>query len=202
MVDRLGGHPSLRDVADPVITAGGTSLVRVHAAVVSHLDVQIYGGDVNIVPTMPLVPGTEASGEVVDGDGFPVGTPVRVRGGGVGIRCPGAWAELVVVPESALTVLEQPVDWTLAAAYFSPAATAWAAVHDVARVTSGERLLVTGAAGAVGSMAVQLAARHGCEVVALVGSAARRDRVPAGAAAVVAFDEWDASGDAAGHVDA
>lgn len=202
IVDHLGGHPSLRDVADPVITHSGTSLVRVHAAVVSHLDVQIYGGDVSIVPTMPLVPGTEASGEVVAGGTFPAGTPVRVRGGGIGVKHPGAWAELVVAPDSALTVLEPPVHWGLAAAYFSPTATAWAAVHDVARLDADERLLVTGAAGAVGAMTVQLAARHGCEVVAVVGTAARRDRVPVGAAAVVAFDEWDEAGDAIGRVDA
>lgn len=202
VVDHLGGSPSLRDVADATLTSSGTSLVQVRAAVVSHLDVQIYRGEVGIVPVMPLVPGSEASGEVVAGDAHPAGTPVRVRGGGVGVRTPGTWAELVVAPSAALTVLEPPVSWGLAAAYFSPTATAWAAVHDVAQLDAGERVLVTGAAGAVGSMTVQLASEHGCEVVGVVGSASRRDRVPAGAATVVAFDDWDGAVDAVGRVDA
>lgn len=184
VVESIGGEASLQDVADPDLAglAGGSSIIRVRAAVVSHLDVQVFQGTVALRPSMPLVPGTEASGEIVAGDSFAPGTAVRVRGGGIGVRRPGTWADLVVAANPTITPIAarsgvEP-DWGLAASYFSPAATAWAAAHEVAAVEPGERVIVTGAAGAVGSMAVQLAARHGCHVVGVVGDERRRDRIP------------------------
>lgn len=192
LVDEVGAPPRLVDVPEPNAEPGRT-IVRVRAAVVSHLDVQVTRGEVPLPARFPLVPGTEAAGEVVASSTFPIGAPVRVRGGGVGVGAPGCWAELVSAPDRAVTELASAGSWGLAAAAFSPAATAWAAVHDVAALQAGERVLVTGAAGAVGSVAVQLASAHGCTVVGQVGDGRRGHLVPDGATTVIATGDWDSA---------
>lgn len=202
VVDAIGAAPELRDLPDPPPPAAGESLVRVHAGVVGHLDVQIVRGEISLRPTLPIVPGAEGAGEIVASDTFAAGTKVRIRGGGAGLRTNGTWAEQTVVRDKALTPLDDvaeldgsPASWALAAAFFSPTATAFAALFDVAALQPGERVLVTGASGAVGSMAVQFAARHGCEVVGTVGSPPNRDHVPQPATVVTSADWDDAVGD-------
>jgi NADPH:quinone reductase len=166
----------------------GETLVRVHAAQVGHLDLGVIDGRFGILPTPPFVPGTEACGTVVASDTHPAGALVRVRGAGVGLRRDGGWAEHVAVPDEAVLSVPEGTDPALACCFFSPAATAWTALHDVAVITETERVVVTGAAGAVGSLAVQLAVRAGAEVIGVVGRAAKLARVPAGAKAVLAAD--------------
>src|SRR5690606_15855095 len=56
---------------------------------------------------------------------------------------------------------------------FSPCTSAWVALHAVGAVRAGERVLITGATGAVGSVACQLARQAGAEVLGVVGSAGR-----------------------------
>lgn len=187
VVDELGARWAVRDRPTPTASAS-ESLVRVHAAAVSHLDLQLIRGQFSIRPRTPFIAGTEGSGEIVTSDVHAPGTPVRIRGGGVGIKRPGTWAEFVAVPDGAITVLDEADHWELAASFFSPAATAWAALHDVAGVGAGERVAVTGATGAVGLLAVQLAAQHGCEVIGVVGSESKRTFVPAGVGAVLVYD--------------
>ncbi|NJD11670.1 MAG: zinc-binding dehydrogenase [Gemmatimonadetes bacterium] len=66
--------------------------------------------------------------------------------------------------------------------------TAWVALIEVARLRPGERVLVTAAAGGVGTAAVQLASRYGCEVIAMAGSDEKLERVRSlGAAEVVNY---------------
>lgn len=131
----------------------------------------------------PYVPGTDGAGTVVTSPAHAAGTPVRIRGGGVGVTRDGTWAELVAVPDAALSPLPEGVPPELAATFYSPAATA--ALAHVGDLRRGEHVVVTGAAGAVGSLAVQLALRAGGAVTAVVGAEARRAAVPPGAAVVV-----------------
>lgn len=188
LVEALGKPPTIAEMPDP--TAGdGESVVRIRAAAVSHLDLQLIRGEFSIRPRPPLIGGTEGSGEIVSSTSFDIGTAVRIRGAGIGIKRPGTWAELVAVPDAALTRLDVGGGhWELAASFFSPAVTAWAALHDVAGVQPDERVAVTGATGAVGTLTVQLAAQHGCETVGIVGSAGKRPLVPDVATSVAVFD--------------
>jgi NADPH:quinone reductase len=166
----------------------GETFVEIRAAQVGHLDLNIVDGRFGMLPALPFVPGTEASGVVLASGTHPVGTLVRLRGAGVGLRRDGGWAEHAVVPDKAVGRLPEGVDPALACCFFSPAGTAHAAVNDVAGVRPGERVLVTGAAGAVGALAVQLAARAGAQVVGVVGREAKLGHVPPVAAAVLARD--------------
>lgn len=200
VVDELGAGWNLREIPEPTPgTGAGESLVRVRAAAVSHLDLQLIRGQFSIRPRTPFIAGTECSGEIVTSDIHSPGTPVRIRGAGVGISRPGSWAEQVAAPNEAITVLDEADHWDLAASFFSPAATAWAALHDVAVVAPGERVAVTGATGAVGLVAVQLAAQHGCDVVGIVGSDSKRDLVPPDVSTVAVYDA--ASGSLKGVAD-
>ncbi|MGW0585513.1 quinone oxidoreductase family protein [Streptomyces sp. NPDC002920] len=187
VLERFGDLPRL--VERPVPRAEpGRTVVRMLAAQVGHLDLNIVDGRFGILPELPVVPGTNGSGVVLASDTHPVGSTVRVNGKGVGLRRDGCWARHAVVPDAAVTAVPQGTDPALACGFFSPAGTAWAAVHSVGAVLPGERVLVTGAAGAVGALAVQVAARTGAEVIGVVGRPAKLEHVPPVAKAVLAAD--------------
>ena len=176
LLHALGAVPEVGDAPDPVPEAGET-LVRVAAAAVGHLDRTVASGRFATTPPLPHVPGVEGAGHVVASATLPEGTAVRVRGGGVGTARAGTCAQLVAVPDDAVHPLPDGLDLTLAACAFSPAASAWLALHDVGGLRAGERVAVTGAAGAVGSLAVQLAVDGGAADV--VGVVSREERIAA-----------------------
>ncbi len=112
-------------------------------------------------PTLPYVPGVEAAGTVVASARFAAGQRVWLRGAGLGTRHDGTWRELVVAPDEALGVLPDSVPMALGSAFFSPCTSAWVALHEVGRVRGGETVLITGATGAVGSIACTARAGRG-----------------------------------------
>ncbi|MBO1330493.1 zinc-binding alcohol dehydrogenase family protein [Streptomyces sp. VRA16 Mangrove soil] len=181
ILPRLGERP----VPEP---RPGHTLVRVAAATAAHLDLNILDGQFGILPELPFIPGTQGSGYVVASDTHPEGALVRLRGEGLGLSRDGAWAEYALVPDTAAEVMPEGTDPALACIYFSPVGTAWATVHAIAQVKPGERVLVTGASGAVGAVAVQLAARAGAEVIGAVGRPAKLPHVPDAAKALLASD--------------
>lgn len=187
VLEKFGTVPRLGERAVPK-PQHGHSLVRMAAATVAHLDLNILDGQFGLLPDLPFTPGTEGSGYVVASDTHPEGALVRVRGEGLGLSRDGAWAEHVLVPDAAVQTMPEGTDPALASIHFSPVGTAWAAVHAIAQVQPGERVLVTGASGAVGSVTVQLAARAGAEVVGAVGRPAKLPHVPGVAKALPASD--------------
>jgi NADPH:quinone reductase-like Zn-dependent oxidoreductase len=88
----------------------------------------------------------------------------------VGIVKGGAFAELVAVPEDRVVARPDGVEAVIAAALPLSGATALHAVRDKGQVAAGERVLVTGASGGVGSAAVQLAAAVGAHVTGVCRS--------------------------------
>lgn len=183
------GEPVVEDVPPPV-AGEDESVVEIAAAAVAHIDLTVAGGTFAFRPALPYIPGTEGAGRIVRSGRFPPGTPVRIRGAGVGLRRDGTWAELALVPDEALTAVPDDVDLTVAAAFFSPCVTAHAALHEIGGLQAGERVAVTGAAGAVGAMTVQLALAAGAsEVVGIEPTDERAALVPAGARAVAGADD-------------
>jgi NADPH:quinone reductase-like Zn-dependent oxidoreductase len=157
----------------------GETLVAVEAAAVAHIDLTVASGTFAFRPELPYVPGTEGAGRVVRSGRFEPGTRVHVRGGGVGLRRDGTWAERVTVPDDALAEVSGTAPRELAATFFSPCVTARAALDEVGGLEPGERVAVAGAGGAVGAVTVQLAARSGAtEVVAIERDAERAAAVP------------------------
>jgi NADPH2:quinone reductase len=179
-----GGKPLLEEVPEPV-PAPGETLVEVTAAAIGHIDLTVAAGRFAYRPSLPHVPGVEGAARVLDSPSLPSGAPVRIRGGGVGLERDGTWAERAAVATKALHPVPEGLDESLVATFFGPAVTARVAVDEIGRLEPGERVAVTGASGAVGSLAVQLARRAGAgSVVALVSRPEKAPLVPPGAEVV------------------
>ena len=155
------------------------------AATVGHIDRTVWSGNFFQHPPLPYIPGVEAAGIVRSSERFAVGDRVWLRGAGLGIRQDGTWCEFIDAPDEAVEKLPDAVTMPLGSAFFSPCTSAWVALHDVARLQPGERLLVTGASGAVGGITVQLALALGARVHAVVRDAAQSEQLPAGVTPVL-----------------
>lgn len=116
------------------------------------------------------VPGWDSAGVVLlpaaDGSSPPAGARV------VGAGWSQAWAEQRVLTSDNVVVIPDALDFETAAALSVAAVTALQSVRRLGPVL-GRRVLITGASGGVGRLAVQLAARAGAHVIAAVGSAER-----------------------------
>jgi NADPH2:quinone reductase len=159
-ISGFNAAPVLEELADPQARLGRT-IVRMAAATVGHIDRTVWSGAFLKHPPLPYIPGVEAAGTVVASERYTPGQRVWVRGSGLGTTEDGTWCELIDAPDEALGPLPDGLDMALGAAFFSPCTSAWVALHDIAKLHAGERLLVTGATGAVGSMTVQLAREAG-----------------------------------------
>jgi NADPH2:quinone reductase len=167
----------------------------VEAAAVAHLDLTVASGNFHLKPQLPYVGGVEGCGTVVSSDLYEPGTRVMLRGAGLGLVRSGTWAELVATPTRSVSPLPADLSAELGATYFVPTSTAYVALHDVARLgdwaadgaqaASDELVVVAGAAGAVGSMVVQLALRAGCSVIGVVADEWQAGQLPVGVEAVL-----------------
>ncbi|MGP0032392.1 MAG: zinc-binding dehydrogenase [Acidimicrobiales bacterium] len=131
----------------------------------------------------PDIPGMELAGEVVA-----VGSQARRFTPGdrvMGLVGGGAQATLAVVDESHALGVPDLLPWPEAGGFPEVFCTAFDALFTRGELSMGERVLVSGAAGGVGTAGVQLAAATGATVVATVRDAARRDDVASLGAAVV-----------------
>lgn len=166
-----GGPEQLRLETIPVPRpAAGQVLVRVSAASVNPVDWKIRESAASTQP-LPWTPGGDAAGIVVA-----VGSGVRDRHCGDAVVAyldnvpQGSYAEYVVAPAADVAPKPPAMTFREAAAYPLVAVTAWQAVA-TANVADGERVLVQGGAGGVGSMAVQLAKVRGAHVIATASTA-------------------------------
>lgn len=170
---------------DPV--PGDTQLlVSVKAAGINSADLVQRMGLYPAPPGWPQdVPGMEMAGEVVA-----VGRSVRSWAPGdrvMAVVGGGAQAEMAVVDEVEALAVPDGMDWAAAGGFPEAFTTAYDALFTQAGLAMGERVLVSGAAGGVGTAGVQLAAAAGAQVTATVRNAAHHSAVrELGADAVVA----------------
>jgi NADPH:quinone reductase-like Zn-dependent oxidoreductase len=155
MVTKKGGPEALHVVELPVEPPGpGQLRVRVRAAGVGSTDLVLLAGKYRFAPKIPVVAGYEIAG-VVDAigagvTGFEVGSRVAA------LTVYGGFAELVVREAEHFLPIPDGVSDRDAAAVILNYVTAWQMIHRVAKVKAGETALVTGAAGGVGTAALQL----------------------------------------------
>jgi putative PIG3 family NAD(P)H quinone oxidoreductase len=170
----------------PAPTPGaGEVLVRVRAAGLNGADMLQRRGHYPAPPGSPQdIPGMELAGEVVEnGLGatrFELGDRVMAIVGG------GAQAELCVVHERILMPVPPSLDWPAAGGLPEVYTTAHDALCTQADLRPGERLLVHGGAGGVGTAAIQLGAAYGARVTATVRNPDLRAAVAALGAKVIA----------------
>jgi NADPH:quinone reductase-like Zn-dependent oxidoreductase len=145
-------------------------LIRVHAASVNAIDWKARAGYVkDYIPLpLPFIPGWDVSGIVeAVGSGvakFKKGDEVHARPDGTR-NGKGTHAEYVVVKETEAALKPKSIDHVHAAAIPVVALTAWQALFDQAGLSKGQKILIHGAAGGVGSVAVQLAKWKGAHVI-------------------------------------
>jgi NADPH2:quinone reductase len=178
----------LDDVDVPEAPDDRAVLVAVHAAGVGFVDTLLTRGRYQVRPPLPFVPGLEVAGAVETappGSGFAHGDPV------VGHVMGGAFAETAWVPADRLARLHPALDAVEGAASLVNHHTAITALVRRARLQPGDRVLVHGAGGGLGSAVVQVATALGAQVAAVAGSPERRRLArQAGASTVYGPDEW------------
>ncbi|WP_306662660.1 NADP-dependent oxidoreductase [Amycolatopsis magusensis] len=187
--DVFGGAEVLRLVErDRPEPGAGEVLVRVVAAGVNPADWKVRAG--LVAPfEFPLTVGLDFSGVVADSRDARFSSGDRVFGMVFPPR--GAYAEYVVARADAVAALPAELDHLEAAALPVAALTAWQALHRVAGLETGQRVLVHAAAGGVGHLAVQLAKLRGAEVVG-TARAAKHDYLRGlGADQLIDYTETD-----------
>lgn len=173
-VHRLGPpEQALRlDPVTPRPPGPGEARVEVGAAGLNFPDLLLCAGRYQERPPLPFSPGYEAAGIVTEAGpdaGLAVGQPVVV----VPELPDGALQESITVPAAQLYPVPDTMPVTVAAVLHIAYQTAYVALHHRAGLQPGETLLVTGAAGGVGSAAVQLGRAAGAVVIAAVTGAAK-----------------------------
>jgi NADPH:quinone reductase-like Zn-dependent oxidoreductase len=179
----------------------GHARVRLHAAALNHLDLWVRRGIPGIRYPLPLIPGCDGAGVILECgsplSGFAAGDRVALAPGvscGLCEAClsgrdplcrdygilgehrDGTCAEEIVVPARNLIPIPDRLSFEEAAAAPLVFLTAWEMVVGKAAVRPGETVVVLGAGGGVGTAAIQIARLHGARVIAVSGSAEKLAR--------------------------
>lgn len=148
----------IEDVAEPDV-AEGQSVIDVRAAGINFADVLIGAGQYPQPPSLPTILGNEVAGDI---DGRRVFAFARQSGGG--------YAERVAVDDEWVFDLPAEASYAEGASLLTTYLTAWIPLVRLARLHSGANVLVTAAAGGVGTAAIQIATFSGAFVTAAAGS--------------------------------
>jgi NADPH:quinone reductase-like Zn-dependent oxidoreductase len=166
IVSRRGGPDVLRLHEEPVpVPRPGEVRIKVLAAGVAFADLMMREGMYPGTPPPPFTPGYDVAG-VVDGDapGWRAGQPV------VALTKVGGYAEYLCVPEASLVAAPPGLDPAETVSLVLNYLTAYQMVHRMARLTAGERILIHGAGGGVGTALLELGKLAGLE---MYGTASR-----------------------------
>jgi NADPH2:quinone reductase len=169
-VSEFGGPEVLKvqEVPDPKPDSGQV-LVRVKAAGVNPVDTYIRAGAYARKPDLPFTPGTDASGIVEaigpNVKGIKVGDRVYTNGSMTGV-----YAELALCEQSRVHPLPSKISFAQGAGLGVPYGTAYRALFQRGHAQPGERVLVHGASGGVGTACVQFGRAAGLTVIGTGGS--------------------------------
>jgi len=172
-IPRFGSPEVLREAELPLPFPGpGEVQLKVLAAGVNFADLLQRAGLYGTVPPRPYAPGFEVAGEVVEtGDGVTRWHPGdRV----VALLRFGGYARDVVVPQNQIFPCPQGLSAAEAAGVPVVFLTAWVALFETGHARAGDRVLVLGAGGGVGTAAVQMAVDRGLEVFGTAGTPEKR----------------------------
>lgn len=188
--DINGTHAGIEQLTLDDLTAGDVIIEAAYSGV-NYKDALAATGRGKILRRSPLVGGIDVAGIVVE-SGYPQfhhGDPVLISGAGLSEIYDGGYAEYVRVPANCVT--ELPGDLTLseAMALGTPALTAALALHRMEQLGQEPgkgSILITGASGGVGSLAVSIFAARGYHVTAVTGKPELKDQLIAlGASEVI-----------------
>jgi NADPH2:quinone reductase len=162
-IKEFGGPEVMELVEIPDPEPGeGEVLVDVARSGINFADTHVTRNDYLAEQSLPMTPGAEISGVTQDGQ--------RVAA----MMANGGYAQKVAVPRAFLVPLPDEVSDDQAAGLLLQGLTAHALLHSSAHLEKGETVVIEAAAGGTGSLAVQLAKRHGAKVIALASSEEKR----------------------------
>lgn len=160
IVQQAGAGPVYGEFADPVAVAGG-HLIDVTASAISQLTRgRASGTHYSSANTFPFVPGVDGVGRTEDGSRVYFALPQAPYGG---------MAERTLVPAERCLALPDGLDDVTAAAIANPGMSSWGGLHDRAKLRKGETVLINGATGTSGRLAVQVAKYLGAARVIATG---------------------------------
>jgi alcohol dehydrogenase len=184
-----GGVDQLRyeDFPDPEVGPEDV-LIRVRAVSLNGFDPMILNGIPGLKTPMPMNPAADFAGEIVamgsavDQSRWKVGqrvatVPLRPGAGMMGETLRGAACEHCAVPQSVLLPMPDAVSFVDAACLPTAYGTALRMMHTRGKVKRGDKVLILGATGGVGTCCVQLAKLAGAEVVACASSAEKAEKL-------------------------
>ena len=178
----------------------GDVVVRVSHSTINYKDALAATGAGRILRRYPLVGGIDLAGTVVTSEDrrFEAGDPVLVNGCGLSETCDGGYAQYARVAADALVPIPDGMGALEAMQIGTAGYTAALAIHRMeqnGQLPENGPIVVTGATGGVGSLAIDMLAGRGYEVVAVTGKAGRLDYLERlGARRVLLRDEIDPGG--------
>jgi NADPH:quinone reductase len=175
LIERFGEPSELRQKEVPRPDPGeGEVLIAVHAAAVNRSDVLNARGSFPFT-TLPRIPGRDFAGVVIEGPQELVGTEVWGTGGGeLGFIRDGSHAQYLAVSRGAVVPKSDTLSLEEAAASGLAYVTAGSALVELGGVSAEETILVTGAAGGVGSAAAMIARWKGARVIGAIKDESER----------------------------
>jgi len=169
---RTFGDPEVMQLEDmPDLVPGpGQVVVRLHAIGINPVETYVRAGKYTRLPALPYTPGVDGAGvvEAVGPDVKTVAAGARVYLAAGSIT--GTYAEQTLCLEAQVHPLPESLSFAQGAAVGIPCATAWRGLFQKAAARPGERVLVHGGTGGVGTAAVQLARAAGLTVIGTGGT--------------------------------
>jgi NADPH:quinone reductase-like Zn-dependent oxidoreductase len=160
VVSGAGQTPRYSDFSEPIPDAGESRIIVTAAAISQVVRSRASGQHYSSSGQFPFVAGVDGVGRLDDGSRVYFVMP----------RAPyGAMAERAVVPSAHCLALPEELDDVTAAAIANPGMSSWAALEERARLRAGETVLINGATGASGRLAVQIAKHLGAGKVIATG---------------------------------
>ncbi|PEX90752.1 YhdH/YhfP family quinone oxidoreductase [Bacillus cereus] len=176
VVNETENHQFERKVVEREVSSlpEGDALIRVHYSSLNYKDALSATGNRGVTRTYPHTPGIDAVGEVVssEDDSFKIGDQVIVTGYDLGMNTSGGFGEYIRVPSSWMIPLPEGMSLKESMMYGTAGFTAALSVYKLigAGITpSMGDVLVTGATGGVGSVAVSILSKLGFNVVGATG---------------------------------
>jgi NADPH2:quinone reductase len=184
------GGPEVLKIAEVPMPVPGPDQVLIKIAATGINFIELYVREGRYPSTLPLIPGTEASGTVfqlgANGTDFAIGDPVAST------NVQGSYAEYALVPAAKLVKVPANLDLKLAAAAMLQGMTAHYLAYSTFPLKAGDTALVHAAAGGVGQILTQLASKLGARVIATVSTEEKAELArAAGAAEVILYTQSD-----------
>jgi NADPH:quinone reductase len=180
IVVRQFGDPKLlkpEEVRTPTPSAN-EAVIKILAAGINPSDIKNIQGHMHGT-TLPRIPGRDFAGVVVSGPANLLNHEVWGTGGDIGFTRDGTHAQFILLPIAAITPKPKTLSMDAAGSAGLIFITAYSALVTAANVTNSDTVLIIGAAGGVGSAAVQIARSRGATVIGAVNSVPDIPRVKA-----------------------